>query len=120
MTTPRNFSEKWTSARSIMEVRSSKSEIRRKSEIRISFRLPSFEFFRKQLLRACRHDFRFRLQVFANKPGILQRPFKLRLSSLKGFGRGLNIDPGRAVLADDGIVRHGDSSLFLAGNIDKT
>src|SRR6266481_4020648 len=101
MTTPRNFSEKWTRARSIMEVRSSKFEVR------ISLRFP-FQLFGKQLLRACRHEFCFRLQAFANKPGVLKRPLQLHFRSLKSLVTGLHINPSRAIKPHDGVARHGD------------
>src|SRR5580765_7258401 len=117
MTTPRNLREKWTRARSIMEVRGSKFEVRNKFEFRNSLRVP-FQFFGKQLLRACSDDFCFRLQALFNKPGVLQRRFQIRFRSLERLITGLDIDPGCAVKPHDGVARHGDSGLLLAGYID--
>src|ERR1700746_3553981 len=94
MTTPRNLREKWTRARSITEVRSSKFEVRNKFEFPISLRLASFQFFRQQLLRACNDDFCFWLKALLHKPGVLQRRFQSRFRSLERFITGLDIDPG--------------------------
>src|SRR5262249_11150144 len=88
-------------------------------DLRLSFPCLPFPLFRKQLLSSSGNDSIFRLHLFANEPAVLERMIELNFGTLKAFGRGLEINPSRAIQANHSIARYQNPGFSFARQAEK-